>query len=121
MLDLPSGLDLGPRSDGKNYGCHLHERSFPKTFRALSESSYKALGSRKLSHARSPKGMQSHRLFYDGWRDSPCDESFEGSITGFGGDILIIDDPHDIGDAAKPKRLARTIEKFHSHLGAPAW
>ena len=30
--------------------------------------------------------------------------SFEGSITGFGGDILIIDDPHDIGDAAKPSK-----------------
>ena len=40
--------------------------------------------------------------------------SFDGSITGFGGDVIIIDDPHDVSDVENPKLLQRTIDKFHS-------
>ena len=40
--------------------------------------------------------------------------SFEGSITGFGADVIIIDDPHDIADAQNPEQMHRTIEKFYS-------
>ena len=40
--------------------------------------------------------------------------SFDGSVTGFGGDVIIVDDPHNISDVEFPKQLERTIEKFHS-------
>ena len=40
--------------------------------------------------------------------------SFDGSITGFGGDVIIVDDPHNISDVENPKLLQRTIDKFHS-------
>ena len=40
--------------------------------------------------------------------------SFEGAVTGFGGDIIIVDDPHNIADAGYPDQLRRTIETFHS-------
>ena len=40
--------------------------------------------------------------------------SFDGAVTGFGGDIIIVDDPHNIADAGYPDQLESTIEKFHS-------
>lgn len=39
-------------------------------------------------------------------------DSFRGSITGRGGDLIIIDDPHDIKDAGSPQQLERTIGLF---------
>lgn len=40
--------------------------------------------------------------------------SFSGSITGRGADIIIVDDPHDIKDAASPDQLERTAEIFYT-------
>lgn len=40
--------------------------------------------------------------------------SFDGSITGFGGDVIIVDDPHQQQDAAFPDRLQKTIDTFWS-------
>ena len=40
--------------------------------------------------------------------------SIDGSITGFGADIIILDDPHDLNDVGYPGHLARTIDKFYS-------
>ena len=40
--------------------------------------------------------------------------SFDGAITGFGGDFIIIDDPHNQSDAGFPDKLQKTIDKFHS-------
>ena len=40
--------------------------------------------------------------------------SFEGSLAGFGGGVVIVDDPHDPKDAAYPEQLKRTIDQFHS-------
>jgi predicted phage terminase large subunit-like protein len=42
--------------------------------------------------------------------------SFDGSVTGFGGDIIIVDDPHNISDVENPRQLERTIEKFNTML-----
>ena len=42
--------------------------------------------------------------------------SFDGSLTGFGGDVIMIDDAHNISDVENPKLLERTIEKFYSIL-----
>ena len=38
--------------------------------------------------------------------------SFGGSITGRGADLIIVDDPYDINDAASPQQLERAIELF---------
>ena len=38
--------------------------------------------------------------------------SIDGSITGFGADVIIVDDPHNITDAGYPEQLERTIERF---------
>ena len=38
--------------------------------------------------------------------------SINGSITGHGADVIIVDDPHNITDAGYPKQLAQTIERF---------
>ena len=38
--------------------------------------------------------------------------SIDGSITGFGADLIIVDDPHNITDAGHPKKLASTIDRF---------
>ena len=38
--------------------------------------------------------------------------SIDGSITGFGADVIIVDDPHNITDAGYPEQLDRTIERF---------
>ena len=40
--------------------------------------------------------------------------SIDGSLTGFGADIIIVDDPHNLADAGSPHRLETTIERFHS-------
>ncbi len=40
--------------------------------------------------------------------------SFDGSLTGFGADVIIIDDPHDIADALKPEQIRRTVDKYDS-------
>ncbi len=42
--------------------------------------------------------------------------AFDGSITGFGADIIIVDDPHNVSDAGYPKRLKQTIETFYSNV-----
>src|SRR5262249_35225926 len=42
--------------------------------------------------------------------------SFGGSVTGFGGDVIIIDDPHDIEDASHPERLAHTNEQYYTKI-----
>jgi predicted phage terminase large subunit-like protein len=39
--------------------------------------------------------------------------SFDGSLTGFGADVIIVDDAHNQSDAGFPRKLERTIEKFH--------
>ena len=38
--------------------------------------------------------------------------SIDGSITGFGADVIIGDDLHNITDAGYPEQLERTIERF---------
>jgi predicted phage terminase large subunit-like protein len=38
--------------------------------------------------------------------------SINGSITGHGADIIIVDDPHNITDAGNQQQLAQTIERF---------
>jgi predicted phage terminase large subunit-like protein len=38
--------------------------------------------------------------------------SIDGSITGFGADVIIADDPNNLTDAGFPERLERTIERF---------
>lgn len=40
--------------------------------------------------------------------------SFDGAITGFGGDVIIIDDPHDIADVDFLDRIERTVDRFHT-------
>ena len=40
--------------------------------------------------------------------------SVDGSLTGFGANIIIVDDPHNLADAGSPCRLQMTIERFHS-------
>ena len=40
--------------------------------------------------------------------------SFDGSLAGFGGGVVIVDDAHDPKDAAYPEQLKRTIDLFHS-------
>ena len=40
--------------------------------------------------------------------------SIDGSLTGFGANIIIVDDPHNLADAGSPCRLQMTIERFHS-------
>jgi predicted phage terminase large subunit-like protein len=42
--------------------------------------------------------------------------SFDGSLTGFGGDTIIVDDAHNITDVQSPEQLQRTIDLFHSIL-----
>jgi phage terminase large subunit-like protein len=38
--------------------------------------------------------------------------SIDGSITGFGADVIIVDDPHNIADAGDAKMMQRAIERF---------
>lgn len=38
--------------------------------------------------------------------------SFDGAITGFGGDVIIIDDPHNISDVDFLDRIERTVDRF---------
>jgi phage terminase large subunit-like protein len=38
--------------------------------------------------------------------------SFDGAITGFGGDVIIIDDPHNISDVDFLGRIERTVDRF---------
>ena len=40
--------------------------------------------------------------------------SVDGSLTGFGANIIVVDDPHNLADAGSPCRLQMTIERFHS-------
>ena len=40
--------------------------------------------------------------------------SFDGSLTGFGGDTIIVDDAHNIVDLQSPDQLQQTIDLFHS-------
>jgi len=40
--------------------------------------------------------------------------SIDGSLTGFGADVIIVDDPHNLTDAGFADRLEKTIERFHS-------
>jgi predicted phage terminase large subunit-like protein len=40
--------------------------------------------------------------------------SINGSITGHGADVIIVDDPHNITDAGNPEQLDRTIERFNT-------
>jgi predicted phage terminase large subunit-like protein len=40
--------------------------------------------------------------------------SINGIITGFGADIIIVDDPHDISDVRNPELLDDTVETFES-------
>lgn len=40
--------------------------------------------------------------------------SINGIITGFGADIIIVDDPHDISDVRNPELLDATVETFES-------
>lgn len=40
--------------------------------------------------------------------------SFAGAITGQGADLIIVDDPHKISDAAYPDQIARNVEIFNS-------
>ena len=40
--------------------------------------------------------------------------SINGSITGHGADVIIVDDPHNITDAGNPEQLERTINQFNT-------
>jgi predicted phage terminase large subunit-like protein len=40
--------------------------------------------------------------------------SINATITGFGADIIIVDDPHDISDVRNPELLDATVETFES-------
>ena len=42
--------------------------------------------------------------------------SIHANITGRGGDIIIVDDPHDTDDAGKPHRLAKAIKRFNKNV-----
>jgi predicted phage terminase large subunit-like protein len=42
--------------------------------------------------------------------------SIDGSITGFGADLVVVDDAHNLTDAGYPKRLERTIELFNTEV-----
>jgi predicted phage terminase large subunit-like protein len=42
--------------------------------------------------------------------------SIHGNITGFGGDIVIVDDPHDISDVRNPELLDATVAIFNSEV-----
>ncbi len=42
--------------------------------------------------------------------------SIHANITGRGGDIIIVDDPHDTDDAVKPRQLAKTIKRFNRNV-----
>jgi predicted phage terminase large subunit-like protein len=41
--------------------------------------------------------------------------SIHGSVTGFGADFLVVDDPHNTSEAASSKQLRETIELFHKN------
>lgn len=41
---------------------------------------------------------------------------FDGSITGFGGNYIIIDDPHDIDDAGNPEQLSKTVDRYYTKV-----
>lgn len=40
--------------------------------------------------------------------------SIDGSVTGFGADVIIVDDPHNTNDAGEEKMLERTINRFNA-------
>ena len=42
--------------------------------------------------------------------------SIDGSITGFGADFIVVDDPHNVSDAGYPKQLERTIDRFDAAI-----
>ena len=42
--------------------------------------------------------------------------SIDGRLTGFGADIILIDDPNSISDAGYPDRLQRTIDVFFTTI-----
>ena len=42
--------------------------------------------------------------------------SIHANITGRGGDIIIVDDPHDTDDAGKPHQLAKAIGRFNKNV-----
>jgi predicted phage terminase large subunit-like protein len=42
--------------------------------------------------------------------------SIHAIITGFGADILIVDDPHDISDVRNPELLDKTVEIFEAEV-----
>ena len=42
--------------------------------------------------------------------------SIHANITGRGGHVIIVDDPHDTDDADKPHRLAKAIKRFNKNV-----
>lgn len=66
----------------------------------------------KLFDTRIAKGHAAAMNFATAAGGALYAASIDGSVTGFGADLIIVDDPHNITDAGHPKQLERTIERF---------
>jgi predicted phage terminase large subunit-like protein len=67
---------------------------------------------KKIFETRIAKGHAKTKNFGTNAGGALYAASIDGSVTGFGADVIIVDDPHNIADAGYPEQLERTIERF---------
>jgi phage terminase large subunit-like protein len=67
-------------------------------------------------HTRIAKDRSSVSHFKTTLRGGVLAASVEGSVAGFGADLLILDDPNKIEDASRPNRLNLVNQKFDGEI-----
>ena len=67
---------------------------------------------KKIFNTRIAKGHAKAKNFKTTAGGALYAASIDGSITGFGADVIVMDDPNNLADAGYPEQLERTIERF---------
>jgi hypothetical protein len=108
-------LDLGAHPEAKilliTYAQDLAE-NISRSIRAILQADW----FKQLFQTRIAKGHGKVKHFGTVGGGKVYATSFDGSITGFGGDLIIVDDAHNVSDLEYPFRLKRTVEQFHSNV-----
>ena len=111
-FDRPCGLGIRPRPHSSDFGRLPQRRTrCLDRYRRSTDCGGRLVQARfsdpYRQGRRSARGVQDHC-----WAAALRAISVHGGITGFAADLIIVDDPSDIGDAGSRKNSTKSIERF---------
>ncbi len=108
------GLDPGLRFMVASYGHELSDDHLEKTRELLSHNSYHRL----FPGTRIQRGKDTTRVFGTAAGGGYRAVSTRGAVTGFGANIIIIDDLHKADEALTPERRLDALRFYQNTLGS---